>query len=92
VQTFLPYEDFVATAAVLDDRRLGRQRVETYQILRALTWTSYGWKNHPAVKMWREFVPALVRYGLDVCDDCGLVVLNRVSGIADLGLPVLALG
>jgi hypothetical protein len=68
VQTFLPYEDFVATAAVLDDRRLGKQRVETYQILRALTWTSYGWKNHPAVKMWRGFVPALVRYGLDVCD------------------------
>ena len=23
---------------------------------------------------------------------CGLVVLDRVSGIADLGLPVLALG
>jgi hypothetical protein len=68
VQTFLPYEDFVATASVLDDRRLGKQRVETYQILRALTWTSYGWKNHPAVKMWRGFVPALVRYGLDVCD------------------------
>jgi Pyrimidine dimer DNA glycosylase len=68
VQTFLPYEDFVASAAVLDDRRLGKQRVETYQILRALTWTSYGWKNHPAVKMWRGFVPALVRYGLDVCD------------------------
>jgi hypothetical protein len=68
VQTFLPYDDFVASAAVLDDRRLGKQRVETYQILRALTWTSYGWKNHPAVTMWRGFTPALVRYGLDVCD------------------------
>jgi hypothetical protein len=68
VQTFLPYEDFVASAAVLDDRRLGKQRVEAYQILRALTWTSYGWKNHPAVRMWRGFTPALVRYGLDVCD------------------------
>jgi len=68
VQTFLPYDDFVASAAVLDDRRLGQQRVETYQILRALTWTSYGWKNHPAVTMWRGFTPALVRYGLDVCD------------------------
>jgi Pyrimidine dimer DNA glycosylase len=68
VQTFLPYADFVASAAVLDDRRLGKQRVETYQILRALTWPRYGWKNHPAVRMWRGFTPALVRYGLDVCD------------------------
>ncbi len=68
MQTFLPYEDFVASAAVLDDRRLGKQRVETYQILRALTWPAYGWKNHPAVRMWRGFTPALVRYGLDVCD------------------------
>lgn len=68
MQTFLPYDDFVASAAVLDDRRLGKQRVETYQILRALTWPAYGWKNHPATKMWRGFTPALVRYGLDVCD------------------------
>lgn len=68
MQTFLPYDDFVASAAVLDDRRLGKQRVETYQILRALTWPAYGWKNHPAVRMWRGFTPALVRYGLDVCD------------------------
>lgn len=68
MQTFLPYEDFVASAAVLDDKRLGKQRVETYQILRALTWPAYGWKNHPATKMWRGFTPALVRYGLDVCD------------------------
>ena len=68
MQTFLPYPDFVASAAVLDDRRLGKQRVETYQILRALTWPKYGWKNHPAVRMWRGFTPALVRYGLDVCD------------------------
>lgn len=68
MQTFLPYEDFVASAAVLDDRRLGKQRVETYQILRALTWPEYGWKNHPATRMWRGFTPALVRYGLDVCD------------------------
>ena len=68
MQTFLPYPDFLASAAVLDDKRLGKQRVETYQILRALTWPEYGWKNHPAVRMWRGFTPALVRYGLDVCD------------------------
>ncbi len=67
MQTFLPYPSFVASAAALDDRRLGKQRVETFQILRALVFPSYGWKNHPAVAMWRGFTPALVGYGLAVC-------------------------
>ncbi|MFJ6216321.1 MSMEG_6728 family protein [Streptomyces sp. NPDC092296] len=67
VQTFLPYPDFAAGAAVLDTRRLGKQRVETLQIARALVWPEYGWKNHPAVAMWRGFVPALAAYGLAVC-------------------------
>lgn len=69
VQTFLPYPEPRATAAVLDDRRLGKQRVETLQILRALTWTTYGWRHHPAVRMWRGFVPALVQYGVAICDE-----------------------
>jgi hypothetical protein len=67
MQTFLPYADLRASCAVLDDRRLGKQRVETFQILRALTWPTYAWKNHPAVTMWRGFVPALVAYGLESC-------------------------
>ena len=67
MQTFLPYADFRASCLVLDDRRLGKQRVETFQILRALTWPTYAWKNHPAVAMWRGFVPALVAYGLESC-------------------------
>lgn len=69
MQTFVPYPDFGASAAVLDGRRLGKQRVETFQILRALTWPTYGWKNHPAVRMWRGFTPALVCYGLATCDE-----------------------
>jgi len=67
VQTFLPYSSFLASAAALDDRRLGKQRVETFQILRALVFPAYAWKNHPAVAMWRGFTPALVGYGLAVC-------------------------
>jgi hypothetical protein len=67
VQTFLPYPDLRASSQVLDDRRLGKQRVETFQILRALTWPAYAWKNHPAVRMWRGFVPGLVAYGLENC-------------------------
>ena len=67
MQTFLPYADFRATARVLDQRRLGKQRVETLQILRGLTVPGYGWRHHPAVKMWSGYEEALVRYGLDIC-------------------------
>ena len=68
MQTFLPYPSFRASVRVLDDRRLGKQRVETYQILRSLLFARYAWKNHPAVRMWRGFVPALVSYGVAACE------------------------
>jgi pyrimidine dimer DNA glycosylase len=67
VQTFLPYPDFAASAAALDDRRLGKQRVEALQILRALTWTTYGWKRHPAVRMWAGYPDGVAAYGIAVC-------------------------
>jgi len=69
VQTFLPYADFAATARALDDRRLGKQRVETLQILRALTRPVYGWKHHPAVLMWAGHEESLVAYGVAVCQE-----------------------
>jgi hypothetical protein len=67
MQTFLPYPEFSRTARALDPRRLGKQRVETLQVLRGLTRPAYGWRHHPAVKMWAGYEEALVRYGLDVC-------------------------
>lgn len=67
VQTFLPYPDFLASARSLDQRRLGKQRVEALQVLRGLTRPGYGWRNHPAVRMWAGYEEALTRYGLDVC-------------------------
>lgn len=67
MQTFLPYPDFAESAAVLDDRRLGKQRVEPLQVIRALTRETYGWKRHPAVRMWGGHVEALGAYGAAVC-------------------------
>jgi hypothetical protein len=67
VQTFLPHADFAATARVLDPPRLGKQRVEALQVLRGLTVPGYGWRHHPAVRMWRGYEEALVRYGLEIC-------------------------
>lgn len=67
MQTFLPYPDFARSAEVLDDRRLGKQRVEAYQILRTLLGVTRGWRHHPAVRMWRGHELALISYGLAVC-------------------------
>tara|TARA_B100000214_G_scaffold326077_1_gene263930 strand:- start:46 stop:495 length:450 start_codon:yes stop_codon:yes gene_type:complete len=63
MQTFLPYESFTKTAQVLDWRRLGKQRVEGMQIIKAIENPKpQGWKNHPIVKMWTPYVPALKQY------------------------------
>jgi hypothetical protein len=69
MQTFLPYPSFLNSALVLDNRRLGKQRVETLQILNALTDPTKGWKNHPATKMWSGHIPALAAYGIAICDE-----------------------
>lgn len=69
MQTFLPYPDFAASASVLDQARLGKQRVETLQILRALIIPDYGWRQHPAVRMWMGYVPGLTTYGLAMVDE-----------------------
>jgi hypothetical protein len=61
MQTFLPYPDLKKSLQSLDYRRLGKQRVEAYQILRALKLGG-GWRNHPAVKMWRGHINALKLY------------------------------
>ncbi|MDQ0772038.1 hypothetical protein QF026_000504 [Streptomyces aurantiacus] len=67
MQTFLPYSGFTRSAEVLDRARLGKQRVEALQVLRGLTVPGYGWRHHPAVRMWTGYEEALVRYGLDMC-------------------------
>ncbi len=68
MQTFFPFSDAKTSLGVLDTRRLGKQRVEGYQILRTLQGYSNGWKNHPAVKMWRGHENALLDYTLIACE------------------------
>ncbi len=69
MQTFVPYADFARTAGVLDTKRLGKQRVEVIQIVRALTVPGYAWASHPAVLMWKGHEEALGRYGLAMCEE-----------------------
>lgn len=67
MQTFLPYADFAQSAACLDNKRLGKQRVETYQILLALANPEYGWQNHPCVRQWKGHEDALTAYYVAIC-------------------------
>lgn len=83
MQTFLPWDDFEDSAATLDRQRLGKQRVETMQILNVLEaiqperypglielhGPQLGWTNHPAVLMWKGFEFALCEYGIAVCNE-----------------------
>jgi hypothetical protein len=70
MQTFLPYKDFKKSFKCLDYRRLGKQRVESYQILNVLLerTSTKGWRNHPATKMWRGYENALKLY-MNLCID-----------------------
>lgn len=70
MQTFLPYPSFVQSAKVLDNKRLGNQRVEVLQLLQALTGERVSaWRNHPAAKMWQGYEAALAAYGVVICTE-----------------------
>lgn len=64
MQTFLPYADLKESVRVLDYRRLGKQRVETFQVLNILLdrTPTKGWRNHPVTVMWTGYEAALQLY------------------------------
>lgn len=76
MQTFLPDPSFAKSARILDNRRLGKQRVECKQILRALgveiggpAPRSEAWVHHPAVLMWRGYSHSLCKYAICMCNE-----------------------
>jgi len=72
MQTFVPHTSLELSAQVLDYRRLGKQRVETLQILNAMGAPAAGrkgWTSHPATKMWSANRGALITYGVAICDE-----------------------
>ena len=95
MQTFSPYADFEESLRTLDSKRLGKQRVDVVQIVRALTVPGYAWSSHPAVLMWKGYEEALGRYGLTSCevwtergfgDSCAVTTTTdlRAAGIAEI--------
>ena len=90
MQTFLPHPDFEQSARALDQKRLGKQRVECLQVLRGLTVEGYGWRHHPAVKMWRGHEEALGRYAFACCevwvedgfaDTCAATIADELAAV-----------
>jgi len=83
IQTFLPYPDFRRSVDTLDNMRLGKQRVESFQIMQAITgirhipkleqpvledYTPKGWTRHPVAVMWRGHLDHLMCYQIATCD------------------------
>ena len=64
VNTFIPFRSFKKIAQALDTKRLGKQRVEAMQIINIIDGKTNkkGFKNHPAVRMWKKYPDALKHY------------------------------
>lgn len=98
MQTFLPYPDFTECAHVLDSVRLRKQIVEGHQILATLALpagSKAGWVNHPAVRMWAGYVPALRAYMLTMQEESrrrGFTSNLRFDGEASLDVLPTWLG
>lgn len=83
MQTFIPYADIRLCASVLDYKRLGKQRVEAWQILTAIRQIEdndtyiikngklrkRAWVEHPCVKMWAKNPEYLSNYARAICEE-----------------------
>lgn len=74
MQTFLPHFSIYETAKQLDSKRLNKQILESYQILKVLSGASPtgGWRNHPAVLMWKTHEYALRSYAYTMIGEANL--------------------
>jgi Pyrimidine dimer DNA glycosylase len=77
MQTFLPHPSMRESLDALDNKRLNKQILESYQILKVLSGQSpsNAWRNHPAVLMWEGAENELWRYSQTA------IVLANMRGI-----------
>lgn len=68
MQTFLPHQSFTESLKSLDNKRLGKQRLEAMQLVNSTLKlkndpnAKIGWANHPARNMWDGYLDALKLY------------------------------
>lgn len=72
---FLPYEDdIVASVQSLDDKRLNKQILECYQLIRISERLNsgeikVGYINHPIYQHYKDYIPFVKRYGWECCKE-----------------------
>lgn len=89
MQTFLPEPTIRECARALDNKRLNKQILEGYQILKVLSNASPSgaWRNHPAVLMWKNHEIALLSYIKSMITEAknrGIKTDKNESNIKDL--------
>lgn len=89
MQTFFPFINLVDNAKVLDNKRLNKQILEGYQILKVLSGASPtgGWRNHPAVLMWKGHEYSLRTYVRTMVTEAnirGIKTENNVNNLNQL--------
>ena len=98
MQTFLPYPAMRDSLGALDNKRLNKQILECYQILKVLSGQSQSnaWRNHPAVLMWEGAENELWRYSqtaIAIANMRGIKTDKNAENIAALTkLAVLSWG
>ena len=89
MQTFLPHSNSLDAARALDNKRLNKQILEGYQILKVLSGASPSgaWRNHPAVLMWKGYEHGLwdyIRSMIDIASLRGIKTENNVKNLNEL--------
>ena len=89
MQTFLPSADYDSVAKTLDSKRLNKQILEGYQIIKILSGASEtgAWRNHPAVLMWKGSEAHLMDYIDHMVSEAklrGIRTEKNVSNLNDL--------
>jgi hypothetical protein len=86
MQTFLTSTNSLECANNLDNKRLNKQILEGYQILNVLSGMSKtgGWRNHPAVLMWKGYERGLwdyVQSMVQIANLRGIKTENNVNNL-----------
>lgn len=89
MQTFLTSTNSLECAQNLDNKRLNKQILEGYQILNVLSGKSKtgGWRNHPAVLMWKGYERGLWSYiesMVQIANLRGIKTENNVKNLQTL--------
>lgn len=86
MQTFLPSNDYDESAQILDNKRLNKQILEGYQIMKILSGASESgaWRNHPAVLMWKNAEHSLMRYIDSMVNEANLRGIRTENNVSNL--------